>query len=413
MDALNRSGARKTALLRKRSRSFSQKGNIVASNILDNQERIAHVDPTGMLKWTCEFADHWRDTFRRAEGTDLPRLRNIDNVILCGMGGSAIAGDFLRSYLVYNSIVPFEVCRNYRLPGYASPRSLVIISSYSGTTEETLAAYREAVARNCQVYTISTGTEKDVLKRIAVRNGHGHFDLTPGYQPRAATAFSFVPLLVFFEKWGLAPPQKDAIKETIDVLDRCIADYGVETPADKNLAKQIAFDLQGKLPILYAAVDHMAPVAVRWQTQINENSKMLAHVNILPEMNHNEILGWPVTTESIGPKYFERAPLYPDGEPVRPQKDLLPLLSVLYLLDKDDHPRTIYRFEVMKRIISTGYGVPVRVLESRGDGLLARMFSLVSLGDFVSVYLGILSAINPTPVTGIDYLKENLAGFEG
>jgi len=385
----------------------------MTSSILDNPKRIEHIDPTGMLKWTCEFADHWRDTYRRAKETELPQLRNIDNVILCGMGGSAIAGDFLRSYLVYHSTVPFEVCRNYRLPGYASPDSLVIISSYSGTTEETLSAYKEAVARNCQVYTISTGTEKGILKKLATKNGHGHFDLTPGYQPRAATAFSFVPLLVFFEKWGLAPPQESAIQKTVEVLDQCIAEYRSDVPTETNPAKQIALDLHGKLPIIYAAIDHIAPVAVRWQTQINENSKMLAHVNILPEMNHNEILGWPVTTESIGPKFFERAPLYPDGEPVRPQRDLLPLLSVLYLLDKDDHPRTMYRFKVMKRIITTGYGVPVRVIESRGDGLLARMFSLVSLGDFVSVYLGILSAINPTPVTGIDYLKENLAGFEG
>ncbi|MFH1743208.1 MAG: SIS domain-containing protein, partial [bacterium] len=139
----------------------------MTATVLDDQERIKQIDPTGMLKWTAEFADHWRDTYRRAREATLPVFEGIDNVILCGMGGSAIAGDFLRSYLSMNSTVPFEICRNYRLPGYASPRTLVILSSYSGTTEETISAYKEALKRKCQVYTISTGTEKDILKRMA------------------------------------------------------------------------------------------------------------------------------------------------------------------------------------------------------------------------------------------------------
>lgn len=383
----------------------------MASTVLDDKQRIKHIDPTGMLGWTSEFADHWRDTYRRAKEAPLPQFKDIDNVVLCGMGGSAIAGDLLRSYLGYEAVVPFEVCRNYRLPGYASPRSLVIISSYSGTTEETLSAYKEALARNCRIYTISNGSEKDIVKRMAIENEHGHFDVPQGYAPRAATAFSFVSLLVFFERWELAPPQDEAVNETIDVLDRCIADYRPDSPTEGNPAKQIAQDLAGKLPVIYAGVDHIAPIATRWQTQINENAKMLTHVNILPEMNHNEVMGWPVTKDSIGEKFFAREPLYPDGEPVRPQKDLLPLLFVLYLRDRDDHRRTAYRFRVMKKIVRT-YKVPIREVESRGDGLLARMFSLVSLGDFISVYLAVLNAINPTAVTGIDYMKEHRAAFK-
>ena len=382
----------------------------MSSMILDNPERIGQIDPTGMLKWAAEFADHWRVTYRRAKSVPLATLREVDNIVLCGMGGSAIAGDLLCNYLSNNLRVPFEVSRSYRLPAYASPRTLVIISSYSGTTEETIHAYREALARNCRIFTLSNGRPSDTIRKMALESRHEHFDLPEGYSPRAALGFSLAPLIVFFDRWGFAPPQDVAIAQTIEILDRCIAEYGPQCPASGNLAKQIAMDLAGKFPIIYAAVDHLGPVALRWQNQINENAKMLAHINILPEMNHNEILGWPVTRESVGEKIFSRAPLYPDGKPVKPQEALLPLLYVLYLRDKDDHPRTAHRFDVMKKVIGT-YGVPIREVHSRGEGLLARMMSLISLGDFVSVYLAVLMGINPTPIPGIDYLKENLAAI--
>ncbi len=382
----------------------------MSSIILDNPERIQQIDPAGMLKWTAEFADHWRVTYRRAKSAPLPTLRGVDHIVLCGMGGSAIVGDLLGSYLSNHLRVPFEVSRNYRLPAYASPRTLTIISSYSGTTEETAYAYREALARNCQIFTLSNGTPKDVIRKMALENGHGHFDLPEGYSPRAALGFSLTPLIVFFDRWGFAPPQDVAIAQTIEGLDKCVAEYGPQSPASGNLAKQIAMDLAGKFPVIYTAVDHLGPVALRWQNQINENAKMLAHINILPEMNHNEILGWPVTRESIGEKIFSRAPIYPDGKPVKPQEALLPLLYVLYLRDKEDHLRIAHRLELMKKIIGT-YGVPIREVHSRGEGLLARMMSLISLGDFVSVYLAVLMGINPTPIPGIDYLKENLAAI--
>ena len=390
----------------------------MTSTILDEESQIRSIDTDDMLGSTMEFASHWERVFDKARSEvkdgKLPNFRQIDNVILCGMGGSAIAGDLLRSYLRYRSVIPFEVVRNYRLPGYASPHTLVIISSYSGETEETISAYKEALARNCRIYTISNGSERDVVKRMALENGHGHFDVPQGYAPRAALAFSFVPLLVFFDRWELAPPQDKAIEETIRVLDQCIADYGRDSPTDANDAKKIAQQLQGKLPIIYAGVDHIAPVAARWQTQINENSKMLAHVNILPEMNHNESLGWPVRKDSIGEKFLVKKPrLYPSGEPVKPQEDLVDLVSVLYLLDRppDEHKRTRYRFKVMEPVIQT-CGVQIQKIESRGEGLLARMFSLISLGDFVSVYLAVLNEIDPTSVATINYVKEKMAAFK-
>lgn len=348
---------------------------------LDQTERIERVDPQGMLACTEGFADQWRDAAARAKKFELPKLKRVDNVVICGMGGSAIGGDLLRSYLQFDASVAIEVVRNYRLPGYVGKQTLVIASSYSGNTEESLSAFAEAKKRGAQRFACSTGGQ---LADICGRQGIACFPLVPGFSPRAALAYGFVPLLQFFDRWGLAKRQGRAISEAAKVLDDCVRRYRSTTKTPRNPAKKLAAKLAGKLPVVYGAQDHCQPVAQRWQAQINENAKSLAHAHVLPEMNHNEILGWDAP-ESVVPK-----------------------AHLVLLRDRGDHPQTSRRFSIMAPIVKKKVD-GISTVESTGNALLARLFSLTLLGDFVSIYLALLLEHDPTPIPAIDTLKKKLA----
>lgn len=349
--------------------------------LLDNHDWREKVDPEGMLTCTEAFADHWREAASRAADFAVPTLKPVENVVICGMGGSAIVGDLLRHYLQFESRVPIEVVRHYRLPGYVDANSLVIASSYSGNTEESLAAFAEAKRRKAQRFALSTGGK---LAAKCKREGVGCFPVIPGFQPRAALAHSFVPLLVICEKWGLTQRQGPAIKEAAKVLDGCIEQYRFTRKTPRNPAKKLALKLLGKLPVIYGGQDCCQPIVMRWQAQINENAKTLAHAHVVPEMNHNEILGWDAP-EQITKKSH-----------------------VVVLQDAGDRKEITRRFEVMAPILKRKVD-GITCAQSSGKRLLARMFSLISLGDFVSVYLALLQGHDPTPIPAINTLKQELA----
>ncbi len=353
----------------------------MARQVLDNSKILKAIDSQNMLSCVEDFSAHWRDAADRAKKFRLPKIERPDNIVICGMGGSAIGGDILRSYLQLETKIPIEVVRNYRLPGYVGKNSLVIASSYSGNTEESLAAFTEARRRQAQRFALSTGGN---LTAICKRDRVACFPLVPGFQPRAALAHGFVPLLVFFDRWRFTAKQSAAIKETADILDKCIQQYRFASKTGRNPAKKIAQKLLHQLPVIYGAQDHMQPVAQRWQAQINENAKTLAHTNVLPEMNHNEILGWDAPDE------------------------IVTRCHLLFLQDEDDHPQTARRFSIMAPILKKKVDGITKV-NSKGKGLLARMFSLIILGDFISVYLALLQDHDPTPIPAINTLKQKLA----
>lgn len=353
----------------------------MAINPLDRVNLVAAVDPQGMLACTEDFPHHWRDAMKRAGEFSLPSFPAVDRIVICGMGGSAIGGDLLRSYLQYECPVPVEVVRHYRLPGYVGPSTLVIASSYSGNTEESLSAFAEAKERGAQRFALSTGGR---LAGICETERIGCFPQVPGFSPRAALAYSFVPLLVFFERWGFVSSRQTPLNEAAEVLEAGVKSYGFARTTGRNAAKKLAAKIKGKLPIIYAGQDHGFPIAQRWQCQINENAKTFAHANVVPEMNHNEILAWD-------------AP-----------KSIISKCHILFLHDRDDHPQIVRRFEVMASIIKKKVDGVTRI-HSIGESCLARLFSLVQLGDFVSVYLALLQKHDPTPIPAIDILKKKLA----
>jgi glucose/mannose-6-phosphate isomerase len=351
------------------------------TQVLDLPEFVDAFDPEKMLEKAEGFADQWRAAREIGEKSAALRFEGIESVLVLGMGGSAIAGDLLRGYLEDVMPVPVAVNRDYGIPRFAGGKTLVIASSYSGNTAETLSATQEAIERQCPVIGITTGGK---LADILSKNGFSHISIPKGYSPRAALGFSFVPLLIVLQRLFGLPDQQAALDETEQILGEQSGRYGRDVPAESNRAKGLAAALSGKLPVVYGAAGAFESVAYRWRCQINENAKRMAISGGVAEMNHNEIVGW------AGPRELTRE------------------CVVVNLLDKGYHPEIRYRFECMSKLIARTAG-DVIDLESRGDTLLARLFSLIHLGDFVSVYLALLEGMDPTPVDSINTLKQLLS----
>ncbi len=303
------------------------------------------------------------------------RLRNI---VLTGLGGSAIGGDLLRSYLAEELAIPFIVNRHYFLPAFVDNGSLVIVSSYSGSTEETIAAHKDAVQRKASVFCISSNGETQVLAR---KYRQPFVGVPKGYPPRAAVGYSFFAPLLAFEKLKLIAPRTKDVAETIAMIEKKSEIYS--KPTTKNPALSIAQQLYGKLPIVYSSADHFDVVNLRWRGQFAENAKVLAFGHVVPEMNHNELVGWKVLRRQMQE------------------------MAAIFLRDKEENARVKLRMDITRSIVGEFAGKTLEV-ESEGKSLLTRMFSLIYLGDWVSYYLAILNGVDPTPVKIIDYLKNEL-----
>ncbi|MDX9753130.1 MAG: bifunctional phosphoglucose/phosphomannose isomerase [bacterium] len=351
------------------------------AELFDQPSRKDRLDPQDMIGLVETFPAQCQEGERIARQTQLPTLSGIRHVVICGMGGSAIGGDLLRAYASTQATVSIEVVRNYGLPHYAGPETLVIASSYSGNTEETLSAYDQAKKRGSAILGITTG---GTLADRCRRDGYPLIQVPGGMPPRAALGYSFMPLLVSLERLDLLPDQKKEIQGLHKILKQSSLDYAFAVPTQTNPAKQLAKQLDKTVPIIYSGQDAFQPVATRWRCQFNENAKVFAHDMVVPEMNHNEILGW--------------------GNP----KPVLKKFHALFLLDKGYHKQTQKRFTVMHSIIEpAAHGLTC--VESKGSGLLARLFSLIHFGDFVSVYLAYLCKEDPTPIPAIDLLKQEMA----
>jgi glucose/mannose-6-phosphate isomerase len=350
---------------------------------LDEIAEIKKMDQGGMYDRIYQFPSQFEDGLKRTKEVQLPNWDKnaIGNIVIAGMGGSAIGGDLVRSYLAERLNIPFLICRNYTLPKFVNSSSLVFLSSYSGNTEETLSAFEDASRRDAKIICL---TSNGKVEDISTSERIPYVRLPKGFQPRAALGYSFVPILSMLERLELVQGEEANINKTKDFLDSDREKYRVEIEADKNEAKKLASQLHGKLPIIYSSCDHFDAISYRWKGQFCENAKMLAFNNVFPEFNHNELVGWKVLSD------------YRDD------------LIVVILKDKEDHPSIQKRMAIVKDIIEK-QKVEVEEVESRGEGLLSRMFSLIQLGDFTSFYLAILNQEDPSPVKVIDYLKDELA----
>lgn len=351
--------------------------------ILDDVESIRKADPSNMYNRIFDLPEQMADALTLAKRwqIDPDDFSGIKNIVVIGMGGSAIGGDLTRTYLSSKLLVPFEVCRHYVLPEYVDDETLVIAVSYSGNTEETLAAVEDALTRKAMMVAISTG---GLLGEICEVNQIPMATLPEGWQPRAAIGYTFIPLVMFLEKIGLAKDVAKELETVVDSLQKFRDGYIEDQPVEQNPTKKLAEKIHGRIPIIYSGPTLMDAVAVRFKGQLCENGKNLAFANHFAEFNHNELVGWSKTIE--------------------PFKDKL---IVIMLRDAGDHPQIRKRMNIVKDIIQN-LEVELVEVHSKGAVRLERMFSLIQIGDFTSYYLAVLNEVDPTPVDVINDLKNAL-----
>ncbi len=300
----------------------------------------------------------------------------IKNIVLSGLGGSAIGGDLLQNFFRTELKYPYVVNRNYELPPYADESTLVIASSYSGNTEETLAAANEAIKRNCQVACITTGGK---LEEFALKHKFPLGKLMKGYQPRFALWVNFFTLLKLVQSLKLIPEQNDIVNSIIGLLKS----KGELYSQTKNDALNLAEKFTGYIPLIYAVSEYTSAIGARYKGQFNENSKLHSFYGLLPELDHNEILGW----DTFDPKQVN--------------------LILINIMDEDYHPQVKKRYEITSEIIRKK-GCEIINISSNEKTWKERLVDIIYFGDWISYYLAVIRGINPTSIDNINYLKERL-----
>ena len=303
----------------------------------------------------------------------------VEHIVYSGMGGSALAARLSLSWPGYT--LPFEIVSEYGIPGYVSDKTLFIASSYSGNTEETLSALQQAEAKGAHIVVIASG---GTLLEIAEEKGYPHLVLPAASQPRYATLYSFRALITVLEKAGLVQvaSAEKTLHDAADFLESAVGAWLPTVAKGENLAKQLALDIAGTTPVIYAGPE-LYPVAYKWKISFNENAKNIAWCNFFPEFNHNEFLGWSS---------------HPVDKPYR----------ILFLESSRENERIQKRMRVTERMLSGRWSAPLHI-EAKGDTLLEQMLYTMVLGDFTSIYLALVNGIDPTPVDLIERFKHELA----
>ena len=339
---------------------------------------VGRVDASNQLADILDLPEHLRDALWRVGSADLGDWDSRSGLVVAGMGGSAIGGDLARVALGDHASRPIVSARDYGLPGWTTPETTVLCASYSGNTEETLAAFEAAGALGARRVAVTTGGE---LAELARGEGVPVIPLPAGFQPRVAVAYMTVAALEVAAACGAGPRLASEIDVAAAHLEQLCAEWGPEAD-EGNIAKEVALALNGAVPVI-AGAGLTAPVAYRWKTQINENAQVPAFAGELPEIDHNEIVGWEGTAA-------------------------LGSFAAVFLEDADQHPRIGRRIELTSELIAEHATTVVRA-QTRGQGAVERVMSLVLLGDLTSLYLAVLRGIDPTPVRVIDTLKTRLA----
>ena len=348
---------------------------------LDDALAYSRFDPSGMRTFLHQFPAECRRAWQRVSRFRLPAAyAGVDRVLIAGMGGSAAGGDIVRHLAATETKVPIWVHRDYGLPSFVDEDTLVIFSSYSGNTEETLSAFAASLSTPARKLVITTGGR---LGYLAEQQGIPVLLMDYQSPPRAAFPHSFTSLLGILVRLGLLPDRSADWQETLLILDRLSAELIETTPLVSNHAKQLATRMQGSLAVIYGA-ELLSGVARRWKTQLNENSKTWAFCELFPELNHNAAVGYEL------PSWAKEK------------------VFVVLLCSPSLHPRNILRYEATAELL-TRAGINCEMVNPQGESPLAQVMSLVLLGDYLSFYLAILNRTDPTPIDSIDFVKSYLA----
>jgi glucose/mannose-6-phosphate isomerase len=348
---------------------------------LDDITLLQSMDPGKMGRRISELPTQCWEARSLAQKHPLPEdYRRAEAIVILGLGGSAIGGDLVRALVLDECPVPIFVNREYDLPAFVDSRTLVVASSYSGNTEETLAAFQAALERGAMPLAITTGGQ---LEEICEEKNLPLITFRYESQPRAALGYSLVIFLTVLQRLGYATDTSAQLDEAIEGMERLQTLIAPTVTKSTNPAKQLALRVEGQLPVFYGA-GHLAEVARRWKCQLNENSKNWAFWEVLPELNHNAVVGYEFP-ESLAPDVY-----------------VLMLASDLY------PPRHQVRMGVTGEILAQK-GIAHEVLQVQGSSHLSQLLWAIHFGDFVSYYLAALHGADPTPVATIAYLKQRLA----
>jgi glucose/mannose-6-phosphate isomerase len=351
---------------------------------LDDAADLRAADPGRMLDAVVALPSHCREGYALGRAsTGLPSADDVTSVAVCGMGGSAIVGDVIRALYAERLHVPVTVVRTPELPEHCGPHALVLVSSYSGDTSETLALFEEAIRRGCRVIAVTAGGE---LERRAGEVGVAIVRLPGGFMPRAAFGFLTLGSLGSLEAVGLVPVLAQDLDEAVREMERDLEACGPEVPTSANPAKALALRIGERVPVIWGAEGIAAVAASRWKTEFNENAKVPAFSASLPELDHNEVVGW---SEGRGADFV-----------------------LVALRHHGEHPDVAARFPLSIEIARAS-GLEVDEVVAGGRSALARLLRLVVRGDLVSTYLGIARGVDPTPIEAIARLKRALGTPSG
>jgi len=349
------------------------------TSVIESVERIRAADPGNMLDRIKDLPKQVRDAWKIASASELPPPHgDVRNITVAGMGGSAIGGDLAAALLADELKVPMSVHRDYGLPAYVGRDSLVIVSSYSGNTEETLSSFQEAQRRGARVLALTTGGR---IAELATAAKYPVVTFSYAAQPRAALGYSLGLVLGTLTRLGF-------VRDLTADIDAALADLAkleerVHEGARTNDAKKLAIELFGRIIFAYGG-GVLGVMARRVKGQWNENAKNWGAFDVLPELDHNAVVGFP----------------HPDIA-----RDAL---TVLFLRSDRDNPRHKLRFDVTRELLDRA-SIPHKTLQFSGASMLSEVLQLTLFTDYVSFYVALLNGADPSPVKSIDHLKDRLA----
>lgn len=349
--------------------------------LLDDVDKLCCLDPGGIINLVAGFSGQLQEALGISNDVKLPdNLKGPRRIVTVGLGGSGISGDIIRELISHEAQVPLVTVKDYGLPAFVNSETLVFVSSYSGNTEETLSAYKAGRERGAKLVCVTSGGK--LLE--AARSDDIPVVVVPGgLPPRCALAYLFTPILVILGRLGYIKDRRESLDDAIGLIEDLTTVIYPQAPASVNQAKRLALAMYGKVPLIYGSTGITSVAALRWKTQINENSKAHAFWNVFPELNHNEVVGWSA----------------------RP--DISKGMHVVLLRDKADNVRVQRRMEITKELMAGASGISD--VFSIGKTKEARLLSLIHVGDFVSLYLAFLYNQDPKPIKAIDYLKGRMA----
>ncbi|NVM02885.1 MAG: bifunctional phosphoglucose/phosphomannose isomerase [Candidatus Helarchaeota archaeon] len=349
--------------------------------ILDDENRIKEIDKDDMYKFLMNMPDSCAEILTMSKKIQFSHeIKEFGHILICGMGGSAIGGNLVQDLLIDKIPIPIIIHRGYKIPAFINKRTLMIVISYSGNTEETLSAFAEGIEHKCTIIGLSSnGKLIEYCKKLGIE----YIKVPAEIQPRAAIPYLFIAILIILQKLKIIQNFTQDLEESISVLKNLREELAIKSPNTNNLAKKIAIGIKGAIPMIYATSGY-GSLARRMKCQINENSKNPAHWDEFPELNHNEIVGWEL------------------------KSDITQKCCVILLRINEEDEAIKNRIEITKDVVLKDKFKEIFEIWGHGTSKLAKMFSLLFIGDCISYYLAILNGVDPTPVKSISELKKKL-----